>query len=485
MTAVQSSGEKGKVHQLLMTRFNLRTAGVGYLEDQSPQWLEERFKLFERYCASSINAQTQDEFDWIIFCDPSTSPEHLQRIRAADPRIRIAFFAKEGEVRELPEGVSTVVSTLRTFPHVRPGTDVVVATRIDNDDAFNRHALKRVRDLVPHFLELGHPQWLYNPQLGYKLDAIEQELYLAEKPNSAFLTMFEKVDAIEKPAGPFSGNHSTMYREYPSFQDTERRFWVMVVHKDNVLNRLNPKDTQVDMAEIQDDFVFRDGREGDQGAVPATAAPTRARVKRPAHDTLVDLGKIHGTDKDGHGYLREYDLLLAPLRTASFDLLEIGVFKGASIRMWHDYFPKARIFGLDLKPDPGLGDLDRYTHVQGSQTDWRLLNRLGKDYNLRLVIDDGSHLWGHQIFTFQTLFPWLAPGSTYVCEDLHTSFGAAAEKYHGGADESAADYFLRLARHHTAGNHLPLKESADPLLYHILKKIRRITFIHRAVIIQT
>jgi hypothetical protein len=251
-----------------MTRFNIRTAGVGYSPDQSPEWLEERFKLFARYCAPSIAAQTEEDFDWLIYCDEDTPPEQLDRIRSFDSRIRIVLFANKTDPGERRSPASeaalayphvspragTVVSTLRIQPHVRPGTDVVVSTRLDNDDALSRHALRRVRELVDDFLQLGHQQWLYNPMLGYKLDNRTQRLFPASKHNSPFLTLFEKVSEGYRPAGVCSGNHSHMHEQYPTFQDDSARMWLMVIHGGNVINGIGARDQPIPIENLGSDF---------------------------------------------------------------------------------------------------------------------------------------------------------------------------------------------------------------------------------------
>ncbi len=52
-------------------------------------------------------------------------------------------------------------------------------------------------------------------------------------------------------------------------------------------------------------------------------------------------------------------------------MLEGGVYAGASIRMWHEYFPAARIVGLAVKPAVVPEDLPRFTFVRGSQSGCR------------------------------------------------------------------------------------------------------------------
>ena len=72
--------------------------------------------------------------------------------------------------------------------------------------------------------------------------------------------------------------------------------------------------------------------------------------------SLVELGQRHGSDKLAHGYLEHYDRHFGPLRESAARVLEIGVGGyrgpargGASLRMWADYFPSARVVGLDVQ----------------------------------------------------------------------------------------------------------------------------------------
>ena len=40
-----------------------------------------------------------------------------------------------------------------------------------------------------------------------------------------------------------------------------------------------------------------------------------------------------------------------------------------------------------------------------------------------IIVDDGSHLPWHQLFTFEIMFEtWLKPGGLYVIEDVETSY---------------------------------------------------------------
>ena len=119
--------------------------------------------------------------------------------------------------------------------------------------------------------------------------------------------------------------------------------------------------------------------------------------------------------------LRSWERFLAPRRDQAFDLLQIGVGTGASLRTWREWFPAARLVGLDPRRivlDPAIADC---TIVQGTQTDLGALQPLLRDYRFRLIVDDGSHHPDDQVQTFQLLFPWLAADSVYICAGFDES----------------------------------------------------------------
>lgn len=129
--------------------------------------------------------------------------------------------------------------------------------------------------------------------------------------------------------------------------------------------------------------------------------------------------------KWGH-YLSLYDRHLAKYRARRepVHLLEIGVHKGGSQRLWREYFGEsAVIFGVDI--DPRCARLDGLSgRVRiGSQDDSAFLKSVVAEMGgIDIVVDDGSHVAAHQIATFETLFPMLSADGLYVCEDLHTSY---------------------------------------------------------------
>ena len=138
---------------------------------------------------------------------------------------------------------------------------------------------------------------------------------------------------------------------------------------------------------------------------------------------LCKLAFKYGCDKcpklDRHTYTLYYYNLLVRRKKSIKKVLEIGIDKGASLKMWRDFFPNAKIYGVDYRRDllirrgridSILCDQRRSEHLK------RLIDSIGPDINL--VIDDGSHRPRDQVFTCLNLMPLLNKAVTYVIEDV-------------------------------------------------------------------
>lgn len=142
-------------------------------------------------------------------------------------------------------------------------------------------------------------------------------------------------------------------------------------------------------------------------------------------DKLTELAIKYGTDKWGkHHYTPVYFDLFhnKSKRRAIKKLLEIGPAEGAGLKMFRDFLPQATIYGaeIDQKRVDALQNLDRIKVYQCDQSQGndlkRLLDQTGAD--LDVVIDDGSHIPSHQVFSCFMLMPLLPQDVIYVIEDV-------------------------------------------------------------------
>ena len=63
-------------------------------------------------------------------------------------------------------------------------------------------------------------------------------------------------------------------------------------------------------------------------------------------------------------YIPIYERLFEPIRLMPISILELGVFNGGSIKVWEQYFPYAKIAGIDLNP-PALDVSNRVRLYKG------------------------------------------------------------------------------------------------------------------------
>lgn len=188
----------------------------------------------------------------------------------------------------------------------------------------------------------------------------------------------------------------------------------------------------------------------------ATELRKRVATKTPTGplESLDAIGLRTGTDKAStiHDYLGVYEQQLGHLRGERFQLVEIGVHKGASTRMWAEFFPRADVVGIDIDPACRAIEDDRIKVLVGNQGDPRFLARLARRLRPLVLVDDGSHRWEHQIDTFRTLFPIVRRGGFFIVEDIHTSFGDDyAATYGRPGTQAAYDYLAGIARGIVAG----------------------------------
>lgn len=135
--------------------------------------------------------------------------------------------------------------------------------------------------------------------------------------------------------------------------------------------------------------------------------------------TLHKIGEKHKTDKAiTHFYCDNYEKYLSGLRDKEFVMWEIGVAGGASMKMWREFFPNAKVYGIDNNPDcAGEGIFI------GDQADEKFLGEtLEKTGAPLIVVDDSSHVGDLTIKTFEYLFPRISDGGLYFIEDCSTFY---------------------------------------------------------------
>jgi hypothetical protein len=155
-----------------------------------------------------------------------------------------------------------------------------------------------------------------------------------------------------------------------------------------------------------------------------------------------------------HSYDRFYPLFLENRRLEPLRFLEIGLDEGRSVKLWREYLPNAELFGVDII---NKSDIDGVSFLQADQSVREDLERIANQIGtVNVIVDDGSHVVGHQILTFEVLFPMVQPGGLYVVEDIETSFWPVGTEIYGYpvGGKTVLDFFVGLLENvnaHTTG----------------------------------
>lgn len=203
--------------------------------------------------------------------------------------------------------------------------------------------------------------------------------------------------------------------------------------------------------------------------------------------SLDSLGLECGTDKSSwqHNYLQFYEFYFGQFRTKRIKLLEIGVAGGASLRVWERYFQSATIIGADINPNAVRFQRDRVSIEIIDQSNVNDLNVLGTKHGpFDIILDDGSHMWEHQITTLRTMFPFLTDDGIYVVEDLQTNFGQLQKDFRGLADFSCVEYLKKLVDIRVGDELIDISGEQDAFLKKYGRSIKSVVFHRHACLIQ-
>lgn len=167
---------------------------------------------------------------------------------------------------------------------------------------------------------------------------------------------------------------------------------------------------------------------------------------------LENLGMKQATDKSSlvHNYLNKYDMFLRHFRKETFNFLELGVFEGASVKMWSEYFDKAKIFGVDINPNCRAYATEKINILTADLSNRKSLKIL-TSINPTVIIDDASHIWSHQLSALFELFPSLPRGGVYIMEDLGTSLDLQAYPGYNDIEVNPYDILADIAEICTGG----------------------------------
>jgi predicted O-methyltransferase YrrM len=140
---------------------------------------------------------------------------------------------------------------------------------------------------------------------------------------------------------------------------------------------------------------------------------------------LEDIVDNSNTDKNTiHSYLPLYEKLFRSKKDTAKNVLEIGVWRGGSLKLWSKYFQNAKIYGVDiLEKNNVLEEVradDRvilHSGVDGYDEDW-FSKTLKNNTKFDIMLDDGPHTLESMISFIKLYSQLMTEDGILIIEDV-------------------------------------------------------------------
>lgn len=209
----------------LITRFNLRKSdwatnkkNVAVLTEE---WHENRFKLFTNYCFPSVKAQTNKNFEWLVFFDittPKTYKTLISELQKEMPNFTPLYI--DGMDLFLPS-IKDYLNTIHS--------EYVITSGLDNDDCLEKTYVNEVQKRFNNqpFLALDFID-------GYTIQT-QSQIKIGKKVHlyNPFISLIEK---NRNPRTVCDISHRNWKKEKRILQIKNIRIWASVIHHENKVN---------------------------------------------------------------------------------------------------------------------------------------------------------------------------------------------------------------------------------------------------------
>lgn len=217
-----------KIRHVILTRFNLQ-----YKESThhlSTEWLEGRIQLFQTYTLPSIQAQTNQDFEWLILIDARTPDSIYQRLQDIADNYKVIQL-----VRVAAQGDEALNAYYRSLANeLGKGYDILMSTRLDSDDCLMSDFI----GTTYHLLGASTVPVAISFPNGLQYFSQKKWTFRITYPYNHFLTLCEKGDVAHSALGY---DHTRIQDDVPlRLEYTPQPMWTEIVHGGNIANNYAP-----------------------------------------------------------------------------------------------------------------------------------------------------------------------------------------------------------------------------------------------------
>ncbi|MCM0589817.1 MAG: glycosyltransferase [Gloeotrichia echinulata DVL01] len=262
----------------IITRFNVRVDYSNSRIGINPDWLTHRFKLFDKFCYSSLRGQSNQNFKWLIFFDSETPEEFKNKIQEYSKWQNIIPIYLDSEF-------TNRISRETVLNNLNNNVEYLITTRLDNDDAVS----KQFVDLIQSSFKKQKFEFL-NFTCGYVLS--NRKLYEFNYLNNPFMSLIERVN--ERNIDGFKtivcGEHTKLSLMGKIEQVKTKPTWLQVIHDKNVSNRV--RGIRQPIKRLGDDFsINTEYIPNQEKLVPYLIDKSFSLIKTPVDSLVLALPK--------------------------------------------------------------------------------------------------------------------------------------------------------------------------------------------------
>ncbi len=263
-----------------MTRFNVGlyprnmeqaySDKLGRVPAEDPErWMKSRFELFERFCVPSVRNQSVRNFTWLVVFDAKTPQRYLDRAdRLGHDCHLLSLRAERGHRR-----------TLRRYAarSLKPDTEYLITSRIDNDDAIHRDFVgtvqghlreeapmrrgslaRTIHKWLPDGTRVGDGRFkrvlrrlvpnqgriAINFTLGFSFEGKRLGLFINER--NSFISLLERTDLVGGILTTWATEHKKIGQIARVREIASKPMWVRVIHDENLRNEFEGEEVPID-----------------------------------------------------------------------------------------------------------------------------------------------------------------------------------------------------------------------------------------------
>lgn len=144
--------------------------------------------------------------------------------------------------------------------------------------------------------------------------------------------------------------------------------------------------------------------------------------------SLAQLANNSRTDKNtSHSYLPLYQNLLISKKETAKNVLEVGISGAGSIKLWHDFFTNATVYGLDIMHFddvwPEVKNKEKivlHTSMDAYNHDYFNTHLLNSNVKFDFMLDDGPHTLESMIQFIQLYSQIMTDDGILIIEDVQS-----------------------------------------------------------------